>query len=600
MEALSAGLLELRTMTSIHLTLSDWIIVAGYFVVVVLVGVWFRNRVRNAQDYFAGGQQIPWWLAGISHYMSSFSAFSFIAYSQLGYTYGWVAVTLFWVTIPGCLAGALFFARCWRRARVITPIQFLEERYNGFVRQFFAWAGIPMKIFDDALKVFATGLFVSLACGVSLYWSIALCGAVMIAYSFLGGLWALVVTDYVQFLMKVLAMLFLLPMAILRAGGIHKAFRGLPHHFFAPVNGPYGWIYVAGFAAVMVVSYNASWSLAQKYYSVPTEKDASKAAYFSAALNLLGAPLMILPAVIGRNILPDLVTQGRTADAYVLLVGSLLPAGMVGIILAAMLSATMATVSADFNAIASVLTEDVYVRLLAPTSSEERRLFIGRWATFVLGAVTVSLGLWVALTHEQSLFNLMVTVLGLFLSPTLIPLLAGLTTRRVNATGAFTGFLAGLLTGLLMLALKTWWPPADSILGSSYNFEGASLLLNTAMTLLGMALGSRFSRTPTEEQQRTQAFFAAMQHSLASTPANVSRGNPAGPALAAATLGMGALIVVAGLISHSVTARSVDSAVGITLVVIGLLLYMRANRHRLTATFALDPEEDRIHEAEER
>jgi uncharacterized membrane protein YfcA len=120
------------------------------------------------------------------------------------------------------------------------------------------------------------------------------------------------------------------------------------------------------------------------------------------------------------------------------------------------------------------------------------------------------------------------------------------------------------------------------------------------MTLLGMALGSRFSRTPTEEQQRTQAFFAAMQHSLASTPANVSRGNPAGPALAAATLGMGALIVVAGLISHSVTARSVDSAVGITLVVIGLLLYMRANRHRLTATFALDPEEDRIHEAEER
>lgn len=586
-------------MTSIHLTLSDYIIVVGYFVVVVLVGAWFRNRVRNARDYFAGGQQIPWWLAGISHYMSSFSAFSFIAYSQLGYTYGWVAITLFWVTIPGCLAGALFFARRWRRARVITPIQFLEERYNGFVRQFFAWAGIPMKVFDDALKVFATGLFISVACGVSLYWSIALCGAVMIAYSFLGGLWALVVTDYIQFLMKVLAMLFLLPMAILRAGGIHKAFRGLPHHFFAPVNGPYGWIYVAGFAAVMVVSYNASWSLAQKYYSVPTEKDAAKAAYFSAALNLLGAPLMILPAVIGRNILPDLVTQGRTSDVYVLLVGSLLPAGMVGIILAAMLSATMATVSADFNAIASVLTEDVYVRLLAPTSNAKRRLFIGRWSTFVLGAVTISLGLWVAWAHEQSLFNLMVTVLGLFLSPTLIPLLAGLTTRRVNATGAFIGFLAGLLTGFLMLALKTWWPPANSILGSSYNFEGASLLLNTAMTLVGMVLGSLLFPTPAAEQQRTQAFFAAMQHSHSSSRANVSRGNPAGPALAAATLGMGVLIVLAGLISNSVTARNVDSAVGITLIVIGFLLRRRANSHKLTAQLALDPEEDRIPETKE-
>lgn len=581
-------------MTSIHLTLPDYIIVAGYFVVVVLVGVWFRNRIRSPRDYFAGGQQIPWWMAGISHYMSSFSAFSFIAYSQLGYTYGWVAVTLFWVTIPGCLAGALFFARYWRRARVITPIQFLEERYNGFVRQFFAWAGIPMKVFDDALKVFATGLFVSLACGVSLYWSIALCGAVMIAYSFLGGLWALVVTDYVQFLMKVLAMLFLLPMAILRAGGIHKAFHGLPVHFFAPVNGPCGWIYVAGFAAVMVVSYNASWSLAQKYYSVPTEKDAARAAYFSALLNLLGAPLMILPAVIGRNILPDLVAQGRTSDAYVLLVGNLLPAGMVGIILAAMLSATMATVSADFNAIASVLTEDIYVRFLAPSSSEARRLFIGRWATLLLGSLTIALGLWVALTHEQSLFNLMVTVLGLFLSPTLIPLLAGLTTRRVNATGAFTGFLAGLVTGFLMLALKSWWPRADTILGSSYNFEGASLLLNTAMTLLGMAVGSRLSRTPQDEQQRTQAFFAFMQLSTSGRRADMPQGNPAGPALAAATLGMGALIVVAGLLSGSSTARLVDSSVGVTLVVIGLLLHRQANRHRPAAVAASAREDDRV------
>jgi solute:Na+ symporter, SSS family len=596
MEALPAGLVELWTMTSIHLTLSDYVIVAGYMIVVVLVGAWFRNRVRNARDYFAGGQQIPWWMAGISHYMSSFSAFSFIAYSQLGYTYGWVAVTLFWVTIPGCLAGALYFAKHWRRARVITPIQFLEERYNGFVRQFFAWAGIPMKIFDDALKVFATGLFVSIACGVSLYWSIALCGAVMIAYSFLGGLWALVVTDYVQFLMKVLAMIFLLPMAIQRAGGIHKAFRGLPPHFFAPVNGPYGWIYVAGFAAVMVVSYNASWSLAQKYYSVPTEKDASKAAYLSAALNLVGAPLMILPAVIGRNILPDLVGQGRTADAYVLLVGSLLPAGMVGIILAAMLSATMATVSADFNAIASVLTEDVYVRFIAPSSSEGRRLLIGRWSTLLLGAVTVSLGLWVAWTHEQSLFNLMVTVLGIFLSPTLIPLLAGLTTRRVNATGAFTGFLAGLLTGFLMLSLKTWWPAADSILGSAYNFEGASLLLNTAMTLLGMILGSRFSRTPADEQQRTKAFFAAMRQSRDGIPAKASQGNPAGPALTASTLAMGALIVVAGLLSGSGLARSVDSAVGVTLILTGILLYMRANRYRHSSGLEPDPEEHRMPE----
>src|SRR5512133_3666286 len=172
------------SMTQIRLSVSDYVVVAGYFVLVLWIGLWFRHRLEAAKDYFAGGHRIPWWLAGFSHYMSSFSAFAFIAYAQIGYMYGWVAVTLFWVTIPGCAMGGLYFARRWRRARVITPVQFLEIRYNAFLRQLFAWAGIPMKIFDDALKIFATGLFVSLAAGLSLPWSIVVCGAVMVAYTF--------------------------------------------------------------------------------------------------------------------------------------------------------------------------------------------------------------------------------------------------------------------------------------------------------------------------------------------------------------------------------------------------------------------------------
>src|SRR5580698_252159 len=110
----------------------------------------------------------------------------------------------------------------------------------------------------------------------------------------------------------------------------------------------------------------------------------------------------------------------------------LLPAGMVGIIMAAMFSATMAAVSADFNAIASVLTQDVYRRLIRPAAAEQQLLFIGRWITFGLGALTTVLSLWVAFTHQESLFNLMVTALGLFMAPTLLPILAGLTIRRLN------------------------------------------------------------------------------------------------------------------------------------------------------------------------
>jgi SSS family solute:Na+ symporter len=574
-------------MTQIRLTPSDYVVVGGYFVLVLWIGLWFRNRLTGVKDYFAGGNEIPWWMAGISHYMSSFSAFSFIAYAQIGYMYGWVAVTLFWVTIPGCLAGGLFFAKRWRRARVITPVQFLEARYNGFLRQLFAWAGIPMKIFDDALKVFATGLFVSLASGLSLPWSIVVCGAVMVAYTFFGGLWALVVTDYVQFLMKALAILLMLPLAIIAAGGIGPAFSHLPAGFLAPVNGPYSWIYVAGFTTVMIVSYNASWSLAQKYYSVRDEREASKAAYCSAALNLLGAPLMILPAIIGRHILPDLVAQNRTSDAYVLLVMRLLPAGMVGIIMAAMFSATMAVVSADFNAIASVLTQDVYQRLIRPSAPERRLLFMGRWITFGLGAVTTLLSLWIAFTHQQSLFNIMVTALGLFMAPTFLPLLAGLTIRRLNWQGAFTGFLCGLTTGCLMLAAKTWWPGASSAFGSAYDFEGVSLLANTAATILGMILGTFFFPSTVDETTRVDQFFADLDTPVRESEMPARCANPAGPAIAISTIGVGCLLVVAGLISSSIAARIIDPLVGLVLVGIGLLF--GRNSRKAAASAASPP-----------
>jgi Na+/proline symporter len=179
----------------IRLAPADYLVVAGYFAIVLCIGFYFRDKLEVAGDYFAGGNQIPWWLAGISHYMSSFSAFSFIAYAQMAYRFGLVAVTLFWVTIPACVLGALWFAKRWRRARVITPVEFLESRFNGFIRQLFAWAGIPMKVFDDALKIFATGLFVSVSAGFNLHAAITACGVVTLVYTFLGGLWALVVTD---------------------------------------------------------------------------------------------------------------------------------------------------------------------------------------------------------------------------------------------------------------------------------------------------------------------------------------------------------------------------------------------------------------------
>ena len=562
----------------IHLAVADYVVIVGYCVLVLWIGLWFRKRMANIGDYFAGGHQIPWWMAGISHYMSSFSAFAFIAYTQIAYLYGFTAITLFWVAVPACVAGGLFFAKRWRRARVVTPVEFLEIRYNGTLRQLFAWAGIPMKIFDDALKVFSTGLFVSVVCGFSLSWSVIVCGALMVAYSFFGGLWALVVTDYVQFLMKSLAIIVLVPLAFQASGGIRSGLHGLPHGFFAPVNGPYGWTYLAGFAAVMFVSYNASWSLAQKYYSVPNEEDASKAAYLSAALNFIGAPLMILPGLLARHFLPDLVASGRSADTYVLLLVRLLPEGMVGIILAAMLSATMAAVSADFNAIASVLTEDVYHRLLNAQASATKLFHTGRWLTFLLGCVTTALSLWIVFSRREALFGLMVTVFGVFMAPTLLPLLIGLVSRRATAGGALTGFIAGFASGLLLLLLKTFWKPAGTIFGNSYGFEGVSLIANTVMTLLGIIVGSVLFERGADEARNAAEFAERLATPVVGGLNSQSDANGFGVVLAVSTAAVAFLVGLAGLISHTRRALVLDGSASILFLAISLFLFASERR----------------------
>ena len=565
-------------MNGLRLTFPDYIVIAGYFLVVLWVGFYFKKHQSAASDYFAAGHQVPWWLAGISHYMSSFSAFSFIAYSQTAYSYGWVAITLFWVTMPACILGGLVFARRWRRARVITPVEFLEKRFNSALRQLFAWAGIPVKIFDDALKVFATGLFLALGIGMELKSAILVCGAVMVTYTFLGGLWALVVTDYVQFLMKMMAIGLLFPLAVWKAGGPSHAFTGLPPGFFHLSGGPYGWTYILGFTLLMIISYNGSWALAQKYYSVPDERSASKAAYLAAGLNFFGAPLMMLPAIVGRHFLPDLIAQHRTADAYVLLVLELLPVGMVGVIVAAMFSATMATVSADLNAIASVLTKDVYQRIFDPGASEARLLRFGRAVTLGLGATVVVFSLWIALSHSESLFHVMVTAFGLLLAPTLLPLLAGLTVRWLTWKGAFAGFLAGLITGLVTLSIKTWYlpkVPGISPQWANFTFEGLSILMNVGATCVAMYAASRWLPVAGSERERIREFFAALDRPVTAAELGDVRAVAPLRAIGGPTLVVGGLLMIAALFVPAAAARWTDLVLGAALAGLGAILFQR-------------------------
>jgi Na+/proline symporter len=373
--------------------------------------------------------------------------------------------------------------------------------------------------------------------------------------------------------MKSLAMLLLLPLAIWKAGGLQRAFVNAPPRFFHPVNGPYSWVYLVGFAVLIAMSYNGSWALAQKYYSVRDTREASKAAYLSAVLNFIGAPVMILPAMIGRQLLPDLTAQNHTADAYVLLVLRVLPAGMVGVIVAALLSATMATVSSDFNSIAGVLTQDVYHRLLRPAATARQLVRVGRLITMMVGLLSVGCSLWIAFSGQQSLLELMVTVAGVFLAPSYLPLLAALIWRRLTWKGAVLGYCLGLASGLTMLLWRFSFASHHNqawMLG----FDGSTILFNTAVSVAGMWAGSVLLRSTPAEQRKIQTFFEKLDEPVG----RVSTGEGPGAALAKTTVAVGGLLGAAALLTTAMEAKLIDLGVALVLIAIGVAMWRRVRR----------------------
>jgi SSS family solute:Na+ symporter len=555
-------------MPVMSLTRSDNVVIFGYFALVLLIGMYFRRQQKSAEAYFAGGHQLSWWLAGISHYMSGFSAFTFVVYSEIAYRYGFVAILLFWTSVPACILGGRVFATRWRRARIITPVEFLEQRCSLSVRQAFAWSAIPAKVFEDAIKIFTTALFLSAGIGIGICTSVVACGAIVILYTLLGGLLALVVTDYLQFIMKMLAIVLLLPLAVWRLGGIRASFHSVPPELWHTHAGPYGWIYLASYSLLVGISYNGNWAFAQKFYSVPDERSGQKAAYLAAFLNFVGTPIMLLPAMMARRLMPEFAAHGNPQDVYVRLIFNLLPAGMIGVIVAALFSATMATVSADLNAIAGVLTKDFYQRILRPSAKEGDLVTVGRGFTLLLGVGMLSISLWLGRGNHDSLFHIMVTVFGILLAPTLLPLLCTLLFRGLSSGGVISGLCSGIVCGICTFTAKTAYL---NRLGQAstqvidFRLEGLSIFVNIAVICAAMAIGSRLFPASADESRRTAQFFQQLATPISESERTFGPPSRQNNIILLSTAAVGVLLLISAALSNSATARWIDSAIGVTL-----------------------------------
>lgn len=516
-----------------HLGGSDYFLLIGYFVLMLGIGAYFWRYMKGMSEYFSGRNQIPWWLSGVSFYMTSFSAFLFVAYSEVAYRHGLVAVTLGCTVIPAVLIGAAVFASRWRRARIDSPVEYLEERYGLGLRQTFGWANIPVRMIDNGLRLYATGLFISGVTDIPLTNSILYCGVITLAYTFAGGLWAVTVTDFVQFVVMMAGAMILVPLSLVRIGGVSGLVNNSPPGFFRLLQpAHYPWTFLLAWFLLVLCNYNTSFGLVQRYYCVRDEREARKVGLFVAFLILIGTPIFFLPAMAARQFLPD----ADPKNIYAVLCTTLLPSGALGLIIAAMFSATMSSLSGDYNGVAAVLTNDVYKRLLDVKATERRLVLVGRVTTFLVGLIPLWIALYVA-GHEGSrkLFDKMVTVFSVAAPPIAIPMLAGIVWHRASNKGAIAGFLSGITVGLAVFfkeSIKSLIVRAASLDGGSIPgiLQAAeaptvpmlafSTVLTTVVVMVAISL---LFPAEGEERRRSQAFAEKLR-----TPVPPVQGGPGG------------------------------------------------------------------------
>jgi SSS family solute:Na+ symporter len=432
---------------------TDYAVIVCYILLMIGVGLYVMRFNSTASEYFRGGSRIPWLVAGLSAFMSGFSAWTFTGGAGVAYGSGIVVIGLYMGSGLSFLLGYYIFASRWRRTRISTVMEYLSDRFGPATHQIFSWATIIFQLFTSATMLYGLSLFVSTACQFSVTATILVTGAVILSYSVLGGLWAVVVADFLQASILLPFCIVLAAVSLLHVGGISGLIHSLPPQMKTiPVHGEFGWIYLACWAVMVSFGYNTS-AMAQRYFSVEDERSAKRVALLCCGLFFVGAFLWFIPPMAMRIIYPDLHAiwphlANPNEASYVAASLTFLPHGLIGVMLAAMFSATMASLSANFNLKSAILSKDIYQTLFRPQAGERELLIIGAIMTLLVGGVTTALAVVMA-SRGESIFGVMMTfntLISLSYGP---PALLGLVFRRTPRWSGMATFATGLILGIL-------------------------------------------------------------------------------------------------------------------------------------------------------
>jgi Na+/proline symporter len=528
-----------------NLSVIDWAIVFGYFALSMGIGLFFTKKGgESIEEYFLSGRNVSWWLAGASMVATTFAADTPLVVTGLVFANGVAGNWLWWNMLMSGMLTVFFFARLWRRAGVMTDVEFAELRYSGrpaaALRGFRAlYLALPINLIILGWVTRAMIKILTISLGLRPVHvagfeisgdilAVGICFIITVAYSAGAGMWAVLWTDLVQFVIKMSAVIILAIYAVKAVGGMDTLKAGLATKFGSsnaaisvlPIkitaNGieAYTWMPLLALAVFLSVQWWAAWYpgaepggggyVAQRIFSSKTEKDGVLATLFFQVAHYAIRPwpwiitglatVLLYPAGIGA-------AHDHEA-AYVQAFVDLLPSPWRGFMMAGFAAAYMSTVGTQLNWGASYLVNDFYKRFVNKTATEKNYVAVSRWATVLLFLLSIIVTM--NLTTVEGAWKFLLA-LG---SGTGLVLILRWYWWRINAWSEISAMIASLLISVGAIWLMhghAWWLEGGAFPAGDLRTDAWVMLITVVLSTI-IWVSVTYATAP-EPESKLESFY---------------------------------------------------------------------------------------------
>ncbi len=442
---------------TVRLVTIDYLVLAAYLLIIFAIGFYFARKERTSTSYFLADRNVAWWAIAASLFSSNIGSEHFIGLAGTGAASGLAVGHFEWLASLILLLLGWVFVPFYLRSNVYTMPEFLERRYNRACRTYLASISLIAYIFTKiAVGVFAGALVLRIVLGWPMWQSaVALVIATGI-YTVAGGLAAVIYTEVIQTIILIGGALVLLFIGLDQVGGFEGLRAALPADFFHMMkpasDKEFPWTGIFFGAPLLGIWYWCTDQvIVQRVLSAKDVANAKAGTVLAGFLKILPVFMLIVPGMVARALYPQEMMADSNA-AFPTLIVRLLPSGLVGIMIAAMLAALMSSLASVFNSSSTIFTMDFYKRL-RPDASEKQLVFVGRLATVFI----VALGLlWIPYIERISpqLYVYLQSVQAYISPPIAAVFLLGVFWQRINGQGAITALLVGFALGAVRFILE--------------------------------------------------------------------------------------------------------------------------------------------------